>query len=242
MSQEFVKRSKLHPSLLLGVKIATLLGVAVVGLGIVYSFSNSSKTPQSTVNETANSSNSHPANLTASSTLAGKYAFQVGTPGPGQAAPPMLLPAIDGSQFNLAAYEGKTVLLFFQEGIMCPACFDQIRDIEQNFSQFKALGIDQMVSISTDSIEMLKQKNATNHYATPLLSDPDLTVSKTYSANLYGMMGHGMNGHSFVLVGPDGIIRWRADYGGAPNYTMFIPVPNLLADIQQGLQRGGVQK
>ena len=30
------------------------------------------------------------------------------------------------------------------------------------------------------------------------------------------MMGDMRDGHSFVLVGPDGVIRWRADYGGSP--------------------------
>lgn len=60
-------------------------------------------------------------------------------------------------------------------------------------------------------------------------------MSKTYDANSYGMMGDSANGHSFIVVGPDGIIRWRADYGGAPDYTMFVPVPSLLADIEAGL-------
>ncbi len=52
------------------------------------------------------------------------------------------------------------------------------------------------------------------------------------------MMGTGADGHTFVLVGPDGQIRWRADYGGAPNYTMYLPVPSLLADIRQGTKGG----
>ena len=39
------------------------------------------------------------------------------------------------------------------------------------------------------------------------------------------------DGHSFVLVGPDGHIRWRADYGGAPKYTMFIPTDKMLSDL-----------
>ena len=53
------------------------------------------------------------------------------------------------------------------------------------------------------------------------------------------MMGTSRDGHTFILVGPDGVIRWRADYGGPPNYTMYLPVDALLADIQQGLKVGG---
>ncbi|MGH3678260.1 MAG: hypothetical protein ACRDU5_21500 [Mycobacterium sp.] len=66
---------------------------------------------------------------------------------------------------------------------------------------------------------------------TPVLSDPDLQVSRAYQANKYGMMGDMRDGHSFVLVGPDGVIRWRADYGGAPDYTMFLPTDKILADL-----------
>jgi peroxiredoxin Q/BCP len=48
------------------------------------------------------------------------------------------------------------------------------------------------------------------------------------------MMGASRDGHTFIVVGPDGTIRWRADYGGAPKYTMFLPTTSLLADIRAG--------
>lgn len=48
------------------------------------------------------------------------------------------------------------------------------------------------------------------------------------------MMGASRNGHSFVLVGPDGKIQWRADYGGAPKYTMYVPADTILADLKAG--------
>jgi hypothetical protein len=41
-----------------------------------------------------------------------------------------------------------------------------------------------------------------------------------------------------IVVGPDGRIQWRADFGGAPDYTMFVPARYLLADIQRGLGKG----
>ena len=65
-----------------------------------------------------------------------------------------------------------------------------------------------------------------------------LFVTRLLDANDYGMMGTGRDGHSFIVVGPEGRIRWRADYGGAPNYTMYVPVPKLLADIRAGLKGG----
>ena len=45
-------------------------------------------------------------------------------------------------------------------------------------------------------------------------------------------------GHTFIVVGPDGRIKWRADYGGSPNYTMYVPVQSLIADIRAGLSGG----
>ena len=71
--------------------------------------------------------------------------------------------------------------------------------------------------------------------SSPVLSDPNLTVSQAYAANQYGMMGTSRDGHTFIVVGPDGKILWRADYGGSPNYTMFVPSQNLLADLRKGL-------
>jgi len=166
--------------------------------------------------------------------LAGRYAFQVGNPGPGKPAPPIKLPSTAGGMFDLASLRGQTVLLYFQEGIMCQPCWDQLQAIEATWSEFQALGIDRIVSITTDPLDALKQKVALEQLTTPILSDPGVGVSKTYEANKYGMMGMGMNGHSFVVVGKDGVIEWRRDYGGEPKYTMYVPVPNLLADLRAG--------
>ena len=102
---------------------------------------------------------------------------------------------------------------------------------------FQALGINEIVSITTDPLSALKQKVADEGITLPVLSDPSLAVSQAYSTNSYGMMGTSRDGHSFIVVGPDGTIKWRADYGGAPNYTMYVPVPNLLADIRAGLAK-----
>lgn len=164
---------------------------------------------------------------------AGKYSFQVGAPGPGQMAPPIRL-----GTFDLAALRGKTVLLYFQEGVMCQPCWDQIKDVENNLGEFRGLGIDQIVSITTDPADVLQKKSAAEGLDTPVLSDPDLSVSRAYNTNKYGMMGDSHNGHSFILVGPDGRIQWRADYGGAPDFTMFLPAANLVADLQRGLGKG----
>ena len=73
----------------------------------------------------------------------------------------------------------------------------------------------------------------------PVLSDAGAKVSgpNGWGTNKYQMQMMGdRNGHTFVLVGKNGRIRWRADYGGAPKYTMYVPDDHLLADLRQGMK------
>lgn len=169
---------------------------------------------------------------------ASAYAYQVGQPGPGQVAPAIDLASTSGATYNLAAQRGKTVLLYFQEGLTCEPCWTQLKDLDSHLAQLRALGISELVSVTTDPLDALRSKVVDEGITTPVLSDPNLTVSQAYSANQYGMMGASRDGHSFVVVGPNGVIRWRADYGGAPNYTMYVPVANLLAALRKGLAAG----
>ena len=202
----------------LGLQVAGAIALAVVALGAIFlvnSLGGSGKATQG---------------------KAGDFAFEVGDPGPGEKAPPIMLPSTDGRTFDLASQRGKTVLLYFQEGLMCQPCFDQIKDIERDMAPLRALGIDRIVSITTDPLDQLEVKVNDDGISTSVLSDPDLAVSKDYSANQYGMMGTSRDGHSFIVVGPDGRIRWRADYGGPPNFTMYVPPSNLVADIRRGLR------
>lgn len=169
---------------------------------------------------------------------AGEYAFEVGSPGPGEPAPTFKLKTTDGSEFDLGALRGKTVLLYFQEGIGCQPCWDQLTDIEPRFGEFKALGIDEIATITTDPPDLLARKVADEGIKTPVMTDLNLTASDSYSTPEYRMAGmsESFNGHSFVLVGEDGTIEWRADYGGpTTGNTMYVPVENLLADIEEGV-------
>jgi len=97
-----------------------------------------------------------------------------------------------------------------------------------------ALGVDQLLTITSGPLDLVAQKMRDDALTAPALVDTDLRVSTTYQANRYGMMGTSRDGHSFVLVGPDGRIEWRADYGGPPRFTMYVPVEQLAADLRAG--------
>lgn len=161
--------------------------------------------------------------------------YVVASPGPGAPAPPVNLPTTSGSTFNLAAYRGQRVLLYFQEGVTCQPCWTQLQAIDTDLGAFHALGITQVASIAIDPASALTEMANSNTITTPVLADSTGVVSNAYHANSYGMMGTSEDGHSFVLVGRTGRILWRGDFGGAPNYTMYVPVKNLLSDLQAGL-------
>ena len=42
-----------------------------------------------------------------------------------------------------------------------------------------------------------------------------------------------------MLVGKNGRIRWRADYGGPPKFTMFVPDDELIAQLRHALGSSG---
>jgi peroxiredoxin Q/BCP len=164
----------------------------------------------------------------------GQYHFDVASPATGALAPDFTLPSTTGGTVHLSDYRGKNLLLYFQEGIGCEGCWTQMKDIQSAMGDFRQLGIATMLTITTNPLDALKQKVADEGIALPVLSDESFAISHAYNATMYGMMAGSADGHTFILVGPDERIRWRADYGGPPNYTMYVPVSNLIADIKAG--------
>jgi len=138
--------------------------------------------------------------------------------------------------FDLAGALAKgPVLLYFQEGLTCQPCWDQLKVIQKDMTKYRAAGVSEIVSITSDPLNLITQKAHDEGLTMPVLSDPNLAVSTTYNANRYGMMDGSRDGHTFVLVASNGQILWRADYGGPPNYTMFVPDAQLLAHVTKAL-------
>ncbi|MHB1929518.1 MAG: peroxiredoxin family protein [Acidimicrobiales bacterium] len=167
------------------------------------------------------------------------YTYQVGSPGPAAMAPDFTLASNMGGTFDLGAQRGRSILLYFQEGTDCQPCWTQLQAIQANMAALHRAGIDEVVSITTDPLGALRQAASTYSTTIPVLSDPALAVSRSYHANAYGMMGPSADGHSFILVGANGRIEWRADYGGAPKYTMYVPVATLLDQMRAGMTGSG---
>lgn len=164
--------------------------------------------------------------------------FDVGQPGPGAEAPDFTLPVGVAGTFRLSEQRGKNVLLYFHEGLMCAPCWQQIDDIEADLAKFQQAGVDEIAAISIDPADAQGQRAQLRGISFPVLADPDLAVSRLYDALSYGMMGGTRPGHTFILVGPDGTIRWRADYGGPPDFTMYVPNATVLAELRRAMAGG----
>ncbi|HEY6047615.1 MAG TPA: redoxin domain-containing protein, partial [Sphingomicrobium sp.] len=93
-----------------------------------------------------------------------------------------------------SVYAHKT-LLFFSEGVMCQACFEQIQGLQQVGDQLAKRGI-QLVSITPDSTSELQQAAQQYRITTPLISDSSRAMSEAFNT-----LGKGMHadtpGHAF---------------------------------------------
>lgn len=131
---------------------------------------------------------------------------------------------MSGRTISSASLRGKNVLLFFSEGVMCQACFEQIQSLEARTDQLRTRRLT-LVNITTDPASVLRQ--AVNQYGirTPMISDEDGDMSTVYDAIGRGMHAN-TDGHTFVLLDRSGRIRWRRDYT-----TMFVLPDTLLGEI-----------
>jgi len=158
------------------------------------------------------------------------------TLGLGAVAPDFTLPDVNGGTFTLSSYRGRAnVLLFFNEGLSCAPCLNQMTDLDQMNSQFTKLDI-VVVSITGDSINLLASwAHSSGPQHSTVLSDQNLGVSKAY--DMLGpdksMMPGTAPGHTFILVDKSGVIKWRQDYGPS---VMYVPNDQILATIRKALR------
>ena len=126
-----------------------------------------------------------------------------------------------------SVYAHKT-LLFFSEGVMCQACFQQIQGLERFGSALKQRAI-QLVSITPDSPDSLRQAISQYGIRTPMISDESRSMSEAFNTLGQGMHGD-TPGHAFALI-DKGRVLWYRDYWLSPYRTMYVDPKKLLADI-----------
>ena len=133
-----------------------------------------------------------------------------------------------GQAITSRSLAGKKTLLFFSEGVMCQACFEQIRGLEQMRAELDKRGI-ALVSVTPDSPADLKQAIGQYGITSPMIADSDRDMSAAFDT-----LGRGMHadtpGHAFVLI-ERGKVRWYRDYWLEPDRTMYVEPSQVLADL-----------
>ena len=139
-------------------------------------------------------------------------------------APGFSLASTDGTTVSLADFRGRDVLLYFNEGVGCDACFYQMAELEADQPVLRERGLT-ILPIVVNTEPDVRREMARFGVSTPFLIDADRGVS-----NAYGVLGKGMHadlpGHTFVLVDGTGRIRWARSYP-----SMFVRTPDLLAAV-----------
>ncbi len=136
---------------------------------------------------------------------------------------------VKGNEISSQTLRGKKTLLFFSEGVMCQACFEQIRDIEEVGAELEKRDIG-LVSITPDSKPVLREAVAQYGISTSMIADEDRDMSMAFDT-----LGRGMHpdtpGHAFVLLDETGKVVWQRDYWLDPYRTMYVEPATLLADL-----------
>ena len=145
-----------------------------------------------------------------------------------RSAPGFTLTATDGKTVSLASYRGHDVVLFFNEGAGCDACFYQMREFEQHAAQFTRAGIT-ILPIVMDPAVQVRPELASFGLHTPYLIDATGSVSRAYGVLGKGMRA-GLPSHGFVLIDTRGTERWYGEYP-----SMYLPAAGLIAQVRAHL-------
>ena len=136
---------------------------------------------------------------------------------------------LSGEAITSESVKGQKTLVFFSEGVMCQACFEQIKGLEAMQAELDKRGIE-LVSVTPDTPANLEQAIAQFGIESPMIADDDRSMSAAFNT-----LGKGMHpdtpGHAFALI-EQGNVLWYRDYWLPPDRTMYVEPAKVLADLE----------
>jgi peroxiredoxin len=108
----------------------------------------------------------------------------------GDNAPALILPAIDGSTFDMSNLKGKKVILTFFRFSTCPLCNMRIRKIKQRWSEFSSDAV--MVGVFDAGIDELSKRMKKHDVPFTIVADESYAafeangVSKSFGKFMWG--------------------------------------------------------
>jgi thioredoxin-dependent peroxiredoxin len=114
---------------------------------------------------------------------------------PGDSAPEIELLDQNGSLTRLSDLFKTPTILYFFPAAESPGCTKEASDFEANLEEFVSRGY-QIVGVSPDSVQRLKNFEEAHELSFTLLSDPDVVAHKAFGAHgeksLYGRLYKGV--------------------------------------------------
>ncbi len=146
----------------------------------------------------------------------------------GTIAPDFSLASTTGKTVSLADYRGKNVMLFFNEGVMCAPCWQEISRLERFKDDFDKLNT-VIIPISVDDQKTWDPIIKEERITMPILIDTDRKISEAYKVlKTPSSMHDDRPGHTYIHIDPQGKIHSSADF---PN--MNVPTNVLLQHLEQ---------
>ena len=121
----------------------------------------------------------------------------------GSVAPDFTLPDAEGRKHGLHEFGGKPAVLFFFKGYGCLHCARQVTAFSEAYRLFAEKGV-QVIGVTSDSVESLKDASRSYSCPFPLLADPEGVVFAKFGCVSAGGLRHG----TFSLDAK-GQITWR---------------------------------
>ena len=131
----------------------------------------------------------------------------------GDTAPGFTLVNQDGKSVSLSDFRGQRVVVYFYPAAMTPGCTTEACDFRDNLSALAAAGFE-VLGISPDDTESLKEFAAEEGLTFSLLSDEGAAVAKAYGSYGQKTVGdHTFQGtqRSTFVIAPDGTLT-HAEY------------------------------
>lgn len=130
----------------------------------------------------------------------------------GEKIPAAILPDASGKKIDLrkAVSKKPTVLIFYRGG-WCPYCSKQLSGLQQAAPELEKLGY-QLIAISTDAPEGLRQSVTKEALTYTLLSDADLSLSKQIG---------------IAFKAPEGYWKMLSGTTGGMDADLLLPVPSV---------------
>jgi peroxiredoxin Q/BCP len=130
-----------------------------------------------------------------------------------QSVPDFQLPATSGNTFQLTAYAGKNLVIYFYPKDSTPGCTTQGIQFRDAYAQFQALNTE-IFGISRDSLKSHENFKAKFTFPFELLSDSEESACALFGVikmkNMYGKQVRGIERSTFVIDKNGKLIKeWR---------------------------------